>query len=85
MKFTRQFLREALEDAVYDEQVDSNRWESLHEMVFEHEGKMYRAEYRRGLTEYQDTYPFDSNHDDEIECPEVEQVQVTTTEWRVKK
>jgi|SRR5690606_15576307 len=45
---------------VSNEQIDRARWESIHSLVIRNEaGEHYAATYRRGLTENQDTKPFE--------------------------
>lgn len=48
-------------------QVEERRWVSVHEFVIRQlsTGRFYRTFYERGLTEYQDTEPFD-----EWACPD---------------
>lgn len=68
-------------EVVHTEQIDTRRWESVHQMVFSYNGKLYSSTYRQGLTEYQDTelYEYDG---DMIECPEVEAYPVEITKYR---
>lgn len=80
MKFKKEDLKELTyldvgeEDGpfvvVETEQVDARRWVSLHSLIFSFEGKYYHTHYERGLTEYQETYPFEGEPE-EIECQEV--------------
>jgi len=68
---------------LHEEQVDSRRWVSVHELVFRapDDGLTYRVFYDQGLTEHQDdTDPW--NGDDEIKATEVEQRPVVTQQWR---
>lgn len=45
---------------VSNEEIDHARWESIHELVIESEyGDYFSATYRRGLTESQDTRPWE--------------------------
>ncbi len=73
--------REILENIYYKDKyielinTGEARWESYHEMIFKHEDKFYSAPYRKGLTEMQETSPFDDTHPDEIECTEVKPVK----------
>jgi hypothetical protein len=64
---------------------DTTRWSHVYEFVFRapDDGKAYRVYYRRGATEMQDQDLW--NWDDEIQAVEVEQVQVTKTEWKPVK
>ncbi|MGL4801914.1 MAG: hypothetical protein ACRC18_06585 [Cetobacterium sp.] len=80
MIFTKEFLKEKTYKPVYEEVTDTTRW-SIHKMmVFEHEGKHYKAYYSEGATECQCEYPFEYD-DDEIECPEVEFKEVVVKKW----
>ena len=65
-----------------NEQVDTSRWESIHHrlVVKDKDGKFWAARYRKGLTEYQDSRPFEDL--DEVEFREVEKVPVITYEYR---
>ena len=64
-----------------NEQIDSNRWSSIHQLVVrDKNGKFWAATYRKGLTENQDESPFE--YDGEVEFREVEKVPVTTYEYR---
>ncbi len=45
---------------VYNEQTDSSRWESIHEIVFrDHQGCFWMSSYTQGLTENQDIGPWE--------------------------
>jgi len=80
MLFTKEFLQEAIDDPVEESIVETSRWAILYEAIFEHEGKYYRTNYRRGATEMQDEQPYE--HDDaEIECVEVKKVEKTVEVW----
>ena len=64
-----------------DEQIDTSRWESIHQIVVKDQsGRFWAATYRRGLTEYQDSRPFED--ETEVEFREVEKVPVTRYEYR---
>lgn len=68
---------------LHEEQVDSRRWVSVHELVFRapDDGKAYSVTYEQGLTENQDdTDPW--NDEDEIKATEVEQRPVVVQQWR---
>ena len=68
---------------VADSQIGTNRWSSIHELVIRDvHGKLWAADYYRGLTEYQDIDPFEDEA--EVEFGEVEKVAVTTYEYRRK-
>ena len=70
-------------ELIKDEITDTSRWSVHHTMIFKHNGKYYLAGYSEGATEIQDESPFEYEPD-MIECPEVEPVEVTVTEYRVK-
>ena len=83
--FTKDFLVDELE-LPYDsdkikinEIVDTTRWSILYDLVFEFEGKFYRTSYSVGATESQDESPWE--YVAEVECHEVIEVPVITTEW----
>lgn len=45
---------------VENEEIDHSRWESIHTLVIKNEdGEYYSADYRQGLTESQDTRPWE--------------------------
>lgn len=62
---------------------DHGRWESYHTVIFvaPDDGKTYSADYSRGLTEYQDTRPWEDV--DYVTCVEVEARTrvVEITDW----
>jgi len=62
-----------------DEIIGTTRWSVLHTIVFEYEGKFYQTEYSIGATEQQDEGPWE--YEDEVECVEVEEKEVTVTKW----
>jgi hypothetical protein len=65
-----------------NEQVDSRRWVSVHKLVVrDRDGKFWETDYEKGLTEYQDTRPFEDQ--EEVSFCEVEKVPVTRYEYRV--
>ncbi len=80
MKFKKEDLQNLVWDdhdgtdfkVVVDEQTDSGRWESYHDLVFKYHanGNYYRTHYSQGLTESQDSRPFEYEPD-EIECQKV--------------
>ena len=71
MKFSKEFLIEALEkNAIVEHITDTSRWSVHYRRVFEHEGKLYETFYSVGATECQDESPYEYA-DDEIECKEV--------------
>lgn len=85
MKFKREFLVDELglprskENKVEDNVVDNSRWSVDHELIFKHEGKFYQTSYSVGATECQDERPWE--YDDEVECTEVAQQEVTVMAW----
>ncbi|MGC9439293.1 hypothetical protein [Streptomyces sp. WG5] len=72
-------------EELHDELYDTTRWAHIYEFVFRNpdDGKSYRVYYWRGATEMQDQDLW--NWDKEIKAIEVEQVQVTKTEWKPVK
>lgn len=61
-QFPREFLIEELDlpdSAIENTAVDSGRWTETREIIFEYEGKFYRAYYEVGLTEYQEVEPWE--------------------------
>jgi hypothetical protein len=70
-------------EELYCEQVDTLRWLSVHELVFRapDDGKTYRVDYVRGLTEHQDGIDL-WDYRQEIEGVEVELAKVIREEWR---
>lgn len=84
-KFPKQELCDRLDmdDYVSDVRKGASRWTEQRRMVFlADDGKHYAADYERGLTEMQDTSPFEGGPD-EIECQEVEAYERTVRDWRV--
>lgn len=99
MTNTRVFTREELEtmgipfswdaepgkaaEQLHEEQIDTRRWVSVHEVVFRapDDGRVWSVCYERGLTESQDdTDPW--NYEDTITATETEPHEVTVTVWR---
>jgi len=84
MKFTKHFLIDSLREdddcteEVLDEIIDNSRWSILHRRVFRFEDKFYETFYSVGATEQQDERPYEYDGK-EIECQEVEPVQVLVT------
>lgn len=66
---------------VLDEQFETTRWSSHHELVFSYDDTFYTTSYSRGLTEHQDETPFQYD-DNEIECFEVAPVEVVKIEYQ---
>lgn len=80
--FKKDFLRNELDlpwSALEDIITDTTRWSILHTIVFEFDGKFYRANYSVGATECQDERPWE--YEDEIECIEVAKKQVLVEQW----
>jgi len=88
MKFTKTFLKDlAREDhdedvvqLISEEEGESRRWVVAIHQVFKFEGKLYMTTYDRGLTECQETTPYEFGPD-EIDCPEVRAVECTVIEY----
>jgi len=89
-EFKKEWLQELLwrdgdeGEVVLDEIVDNRRWSIVHCMVFFFEGMYYETSYSRGATEHQDEQPFEYE-DDDIECTEVEPVEVVKIEYKPVK
>lgn len=81
--FSKEYLMNELRlpyEAIRDKVIDNSRWSIFHEIVFEdRDGKHYRTTYSVGATECQDEAPWE--YDDQIECTEVEQKEVTIMDW----
>lgn len=84
MKFKKEFLQEEVYNAIHEEIISTSRWSINKLMVFEYEGRYYRAYYSVGATECQDESPFEYD-EDEIECEEVELKEVVVKKWVAKK
>lgn len=69
--------------ALLDEITDTSRWSIHHRIIFDYQGKFYQAHYSEGATEMQDESPWE--HEDEVECVEVELKEVKVKKWVVKK
>ncbi len=62
-------------------QIDKSRWESIHELVVrDSDGKFWRTTYRRGLTEMQESRPFED--ETEVVFVLVEKVPVEAWEYQ---
>lgn len=68
-------------EILHDEQIDTRRWVSVHELVFRapDDGKTYRVHYQLPLTEHQEADRWFG--DDTIKATEVEEREVTVTRW----
>lgn len=65
-----------------NEYMESGRWMSVHRLVLKDtEGRLWSATYRQGLTEMQDSGPFENEA--AVRFQEVEKVPVVTYEYRV--
>lgn len=80
-EFSKDFLDEAIYDAVTDEIVDQRRWTTLHEIVFPVDGKFYRTCYEHGSTEYQEVEDQFPGQPDPVPCVEVHEVEVVTKQY----
>ena len=88
---------EQARDLVYDEadpalglevearvRTGSSRWMSLHRLIVkDKDGRFWAVPYQQGLTESQDSKPFEDQA--EVEFREVEKVPVTSYEYRPAK
>lgn len=64
-----------------NEHTGEGRWTSYHFLVLKDKaGRFWATTYEQGLTEYQDTRPFED--ESEVTFEEVEKVPVTTYEYR---
>lgn len=62
-------------------QTGTRRWVSTHRLIVrDRDGRLWSSAYEQGLTEYQDTRPFEDLV--EVAFGEVEKVPVTTYEYR---
>ena len=80
--FSRQYLKKELDlpwSALFDEIVDTGRWNIQHRCVFADGDKFYEAYYSVGATECQDEQPWE--YDENVECSEVELKSVTALKW----
>lgn len=81
-KFKKDFLINKLglpSAAIHDEIVGNSRWSIQHKIIFEYQGKFYRAYYSIGATEMQDERPWE--YEDEVDCVEVELKKVEVLKW----
>ena len=67
---------------ISDEIVDNSRWAIQHELIFKHpvDQRIYRTHYDVGATEQQYERPWE--HDEFIECEEVEPFEKTIISYR---
>lgn len=81
IKLAKQYMLDALDDpalVVRDRITDLSRWSVNHELIFRHEGGLYRAFYRVGATEMQEESPWE--YSDEVEATEMREVPSTDFE-----
>jgi len=92
MKFKKGLLQQlAFDDVeesdgvtkIKDEICGTRRWSVDHTMIFECAGKFYESAYSVGATEQQDETPYEYE-EDEIECVEVVEKEITITQWVAK-
>ena len=84
IKIPKQDMLEILADpacVVRDRITGNGRWSIHHELIFRHAEKLYRTTYRVGSTEIQDELPWEDN--DQVEAKEVQEVQVSVTDYQV--
>ena len=80
--FTKEFLMDELDlpgSAIKDTITGDSRWSIFHNIIFEHDGVFYSADYSVGATEYQDESPWE--YDKEVECTVVELKEVMVKKW----
>lgn len=86
MQFTVDFLRnDEYDREVSVRQVGTSRWANIYELIFEHEGKLYSTDFRRGTGDSGECPWEYEKGTDLIECPEVEPYEVKVTKYRVKQ
>lgn len=80
--FNKEYLEERLYSGDYEDDYElyKSRWSSNRALIFEYEGKYYKAKYSKGLSESQMEAPFEYS-DDEIECEEVNKVPFLSYKW----
>ena len=79
--------KETMQDILWNENdkvisdviIETGRWTVNHELIFKHEGKLWRTSYQVGATEQQDERPWE--YDDQVACIEVVATQVMTTTY----
>ena len=82
--FSKEFMLDILDCGYLERKlVDHSRWSLMYEIVFEHEGKYYKASYTVGATEVQDESPWE--YEDEVTCFEVHKVSKTIEVWEEVK
>lgn len=80
LNIPRDEMRELVgsDDVVRDRIIGHRRWSVDHELIFRRDGRLWRARYSVGATEYQEEGPFD-NAPDPVGCIEV--VEVPTVDY----
>lgn len=71
MKFPKEWLRDNVAWGpgggvvlIYNKTVDTTRWSTVHEAVFQFEGVYYKTSYRNAATECQEEQPYE--YDDDV-------------------
>jgi len=81
--FTKEFMLDVLyeetEEIISDDINYTSRWLEHHTLIFKYDGKIYRAYYRRGLTEQQDESPWE--YDKIVEAELVVAEEYTATRY----
>ena len=85
---TEEFGPDTILEVIHNEQCDTTRWNSVHDLVFVDKatGVTYHTRYEKGLTESQMLEPF--YYDNEgVECDIVKtwEEQVTVLRWKQKQ
>lgn len=86
MKFSKKLLQDTVyedtdeTEVILDEVIDNSRWSINHKIIFKYKGKFYRSFYSVGATEQQCECAYEYSNN-EIECDEVEQKEVTIKQW----
>ena len=91
VKFKKEFLMDELglpydaDDGVLikDDVVDTDRWSTIHVIVFKHGNAFYETSYSVGSTEMQDERPWDYNN--EVTCTEVVPTEETVIVYKPVK
>lgn len=70
-------------EVVYNEQVDSGRWVSIHEAILHDttDDTYWKIQYQQGLTEYQELSYKDMFFNDPVQATQVELAKVTVDMW----
>lgn len=80
-QFTKEYLlsKDLPYSAILETIIDTDRWSIIYEIIFEDEGKFYKAGYSTGATENQYEEPWE--YEKIIDAVEVEQKEITTIQW----